>query len=117
MRTAQQSLADWLCSGRYTQDHITEYCKDPSIYSDILEKLAEAIYHYQAYPSALQQLEVKQSIEMRRETIIRSLILYLGEKEEELFEGCLEDSRSDVSNHILKILSYQPLDIFFKKYT
>ena len=31
----------------------------------------------------------KQSIEMRRETIIRSLILYLGEKEEELFEDCL----------------------------
>lgn len=31
----------------------------------------------------------KQSIEMRRETVIRSLILYLGEKEEELFEDCL----------------------------
>lgn len=31
----------------------------------------------------------KQSIEMRRETVIRSLILYLGEKQEELFEGCL----------------------------
>ncbi len=29
-----------------------------------------------------------QSIEMRRETVIRSLILYLGEKEEELFEDC-----------------------------
>ena len=28
----------------------------------------------------------KQSIEMRRETVIRSLILYLGEKEEELLE-------------------------------
>ncbi|KAM7388586.1 hypothetical protein PAMP_024751 [Pampus punctatissimus] len=46
----------------------------------------------------------KQSIEMRRETVIRSLILYLGEKDEELFEDCLEDSRSDVSNCILKIL-------------
>ncbi|XP_061838112.2 uncharacterized protein [Nerophis lumbriciformis] len=52
----------------------------------------------------LDRLSQKQSIEMRRETIIRSLILYLGEKEEELFEDCLEDSRSDVSNHILKIL-------------
>jgi len=31
----------------------------------------------------------KQSIEMRRETVIRSLILYLGEKQEELFEDCL----------------------------
>nr|XP_061840816.1 uncharacterized protein LOC133622280 isoform X2 [Nerophis lumbriciformis] len=51
----------------------------------------------------LDRLSQKQSIEMRRETIIRSLILYLGEKEEELFEDCL-DSRSDVSNHILKIL-------------
>lgn len=30
-----------------------------------------------------------QSIEMRRETVIRSLILYLGEKEEDLFEDCL----------------------------
>ncbi|KAM7405404.1 hypothetical protein PAMP_012669 [Pampus punctatissimus] len=36
------------------------------------------------YTSAL-----KQSIEMRRETVIRSLILYLGEKDEELFEDCL----------------------------
>ncbi|XP_061924545.1 uncharacterized protein LOC133663851 isoform X2 [Entelurus aequoreus] len=52
----------------------------------------------------LDRLSQKQSIEMRRETIIRSLILYLGEKEEELFEDCLEDSRSDVRNHILKIL-------------
>ncbi|CAL8242066.1 unnamed protein product [Merluccius merluccius] len=52
----------------------------------------------------LDRLSQKQSIEMRRETVIRSLILYLGEKEEELFEDCLEDSRSDVSNHILKIL-------------
>ncbi|XP_061910675.1 uncharacterized protein LOC133654370 [Entelurus aequoreus] len=52
----------------------------------------------------LDRLSQKQSILMRRETIIRSLILYLGEKEEELFEDCLEDSRSDVSNHILKIL-------------
>nr|XP_061785574.1 uncharacterized protein LOC133576400 isoform X2 [Nerophis lumbriciformis] len=52
----------------------------------------------------LDRLSQKQSIEMRRETIIRSLILYVGEKEEELFEDCLEDSRSDVSNHILKIL-------------
>uniref|UniRef100_A0A3B1K2Q9 Sterile alpha motif domain-containing protein 3-like n=1 Tax=Astyanax mexicanus TaxID=7994 RepID=A0A3B1K2Q9_ASTMX len=30
-----------------------------------------------------------QSIEMRRDAIIRSLILYLGEKEEELFKDCL----------------------------
>ncbi|KAK0148779.1 hypothetical protein N1851_010862 [Merluccius polli] len=52
----------------------------------------------------LDRLSQKQSIEMRRETVIRSFILYLGEKEEELFEDCLEDSRSDVSNHILKIL-------------
>ncbi|KAM7370536.1 hypothetical protein PAMP_010072 [Pampus punctatissimus] len=52
----------------------------------------------------LDRLSQKQSIEMRRETVIRSLILYLGEKDEELFEDCLEDSRSDVSNCILKIL-------------
>ncbi|KAE8299862.1 hypothetical protein D5F01_LYC02280 [Larimichthys crocea] len=52
----------------------------------------------------LDRLSQKQRIEMRRETVIRSLILYLGEKEEELFEDCLEDSRSDVSSHILKIL-------------
>ncbi len=29
-----------------------------------------------------------QNIEMRREAVIQSLILYLGEKEEELFEDC-----------------------------
>ncbi len=29
-----------------------------------------------------------QNIDMRREAVIRSLILYLGEKEEELFEDC-----------------------------
>ncbi len=29
-----------------------------------------------------------QNIEMRREAVFRSLILYLGEKEEELFEDC-----------------------------
>ncbi len=29
-----------------------------------------------------------QNIEMRHEAVIRSLILYLGEKEEELFEDC-----------------------------
>ncbi|KAG9275705.1 sterile alpha motif domain-containing protein 3-like isoform X2 [Astyanax mexicanus] len=45
-----------------------------------------------------------QSIEMRRDAIIRSLILYLGEKEEELFKDCLEDNRSDVTEHLLKIL-------------
>ncbi|KAG9262714.1 hypothetical protein AMEX_G24535 [Astyanax mexicanus] len=44
-----------------------------------------------------------QSIEMRRDAIIRSLILYLGEKEE-LFKDCLEDNRSDVTEHLLKIL-------------
>ncbi|KAI5107411.1 hypothetical protein C0J45_3049 [Silurus meridionalis] len=45
-----------------------------------------------------------QSIEVRREAIIQSLILYLGEKEVELFEECLEDSRSDTMQHIPKIL-------------
>lgn len=30
-----------------------------------------------------------QSIEMRREAVLRGLILYLGEKEEDLFEDCL----------------------------
>lgn len=45
-----------------------------------------------------------QSIEMRRDAIIHSLILYLGEKEEELFKDCLEDNRSDVTEHLLKIL-------------
>ncbi|XP_027008640.2 uncharacterized protein LOC113646527 isoform X1 [Tachysurus fulvidraco] len=52
----------------------------------------------------LDKLSQNQSIEVRREAIIRSLILYLGEKEEELFEECLEDSRSDTMQHILKIL-------------
>ncbi|XP_047661733.1 uncharacterized protein LOC113646527 isoform X2 [Tachysurus fulvidraco] len=37
----------------------------------------------------LDKLSQNQSIEVRREAIIRSLILYLGEKEEELFEECL----------------------------
>ena len=36
--------------------------QDPSIYSDILQKLAEAVYHYQAYPSALQQLDVVEAL-------------------------------------------------------
>ncbi|KAI4872416.1 hypothetical protein NFI96_031728, partial [Prochilodus magdalenae] len=37
----------------------------------------------------LDKVYEKQSIEMRRDAVIRSLILYLGEKEEELFEDCL----------------------------
>ncbi|KAI7792288.1 uncharacterized protein LOC130547351 [Triplophysa rosa] len=52
----------------------------------------------------LDELSQNQSIEMRCEAIIRSLIVYLGEKEEELFEDCLEESRSDAMQHILKIL-------------
>ncbi|XP_051960854.1 uncharacterized protein LOC127628167 isoform X2 [Xyrauchen texanus] len=52
----------------------------------------------------MDRLSRNQSIEMRRETVIRSLILYLGEKEEELFEDCQEDTRSDAAEHILKIL-------------
>ncbi|MEQ2252171.1 hypothetical protein ILYODFUR_018959 [Ilyodon furcidens] len=52
----------------------------------------------------LDKLSQSLTIEMRREAVIRSLILYLGEKEEELFEDCLVDSRSDATQHILKIL-------------
>ncbi|MEQ2274392.1 hypothetical protein XENORESO_020158, partial [Xenotaenia resolanae] len=37
----------------------------------------------------LDKLSQSLTIEMRREAIIRSLILHLGEKEEELFEYCL----------------------------
>ncbi|KAL1279267.1 hypothetical protein QQF64_025940 [Cirrhinus molitorella] len=42
---------------------------------------------------------LKPNIEMRREAVIRSLILYLGEKEEELFEDCQEDNHSDTTLH------------------
>ncbi|XP_072550640.1 uncharacterized protein [Salminus brasiliensis] len=52
----------------------------------------------------LDKVYEKKSIEMRRDAVIRSLILYLGEKEEELFEDCLEDNHSDVTEHIFKIL-------------
>ncbi|KAF3837851.1 hypothetical protein F7725_009619 [Dissostichus mawsoni] len=45
-----------------------------------------------------------QSIDMRRDSVICSLILYLGEKQQDLFEDCLEDSRSDATEHVLKIL-------------
>ncbi|KAI9541429.1 hypothetical protein NQZ68_029797 [Dissostichus eleginoides] len=41
---------------------------------------------------------------LSRVTVIRSLILYLGEKQQDLFEDCLEDSRSDAAEHVLKIL-------------
>lgn len=49
-------------------------------------------------------LSQNQNIEMRREAVIRSLILYIGEKEEELFEDCQEDNHSDTAQHTLKIL-------------
>ncbi|XP_048868837.1 uncharacterized protein LOC125741668 isoform X1 [Brienomyrus brachyistius] len=52
----------------------------------------------------LDKLSQSQRLEMRREAVIRSLIVYLGEKEEELLEDCLEDSRSDATQHVLKIL-------------
>ncbi|KAK0148644.1 hypothetical protein N1851_011039 [Merluccius polli] len=45
-----------------------------------------------------------QSIAMRREAVIRSLILYLGEKGEDLFEDCQEDHRSNATEHVLKIM-------------
>ncbi|KAG5268201.1 hypothetical protein AALO_G00209390 [Alosa alosa] len=45
-----------------------------------------------------------QSIEEKRDTVIRSLIVYLGEKVEDLFEDCQEDCRSDARQHVLKIL-------------
>ncbi|RXN38416.1 immunoglobulin light [Labeo rohita] len=48
-------------------------------------------------------LSQNQNIEMRREAVIRSLILYLGEKEEELFEDC-QDNHGDTTLHTLKIL-------------
>ncbi|KAG5283992.1 hypothetical protein AALO_G00021760 [Alosa alosa] len=50
------------------------------------------------------KLTQNQSIEERREAVIRGLILYLGEKEEDLFEDCQDHLRSDVTQHILKIL-------------
>ncbi|CAM4683345.1 unnamed protein product [Leuciscus chuanchicus] len=48
----------------------------------------------------MDRLSRNQSIEMRRETVIHSLILYLGEKEEELFEifSKHEDTRSDAAD-------------------
>ncbi|XP_048836075.1 uncharacterized protein LOC125711317 isoform X2 [Brienomyrus brachyistius] len=52
----------------------------------------------------LDKLSQSQRLEMRREAVIHSLIVYLGEKEEELLEDCLEDSRSDATQHVLKIL-------------
>ncbi|CAL8293580.1 unnamed protein product [Arctogadus glacialis] len=50
------------------------------------------------------KLSQNQSIGMRREAVIRSLILYLGEKGEELFEDCQGDNRSDATEHVLKIM-------------
>ncbi|KAG1960360.1 hypothetical protein F2P79_006252 [Pimephales promelas] len=58
----------------------------------------------------LDKLSQTQSIEMRRESVIRSLILYLGEKEEDLFEDCLEDSCRDITQHIIKILVVRGAD-------
>ncbi|KAK2916949.1 hypothetical protein Q8A67_001323 [Cirrhinus molitorella] len=55
-------------------------------------------------------LSQNQNIEMRREAVIRSLILYLGEKEEELFEDCQEDNHSDTTLHTLKILVVYGVD-------
>ncbi|KAM6992389.1 uncharacterized protein ora6 [Tautogolabrus adspersus] len=52
----------------------------------------------------LDKLSQNPSTDMRRDAVIRGLILYLGEKEEELFEDCLEDNRSDATQHIVKIL-------------
>ncbi|XP_041824838.1 uncharacterized protein LOC121629270 [Melanotaenia boesemani] len=52
----------------------------------------------------LHKLSQNQSIEMKRETVIRGLIVYLGEKPEELIEDCLENCRSYDLRHILKIL-------------
>uniref|UniRef100_A0AAV2KD17 Uncharacterized protein n=1 Tax=Knipowitschia caucasica TaxID=637954 RepID=A0AAV2KD17_KNICA len=49
----------------------------------------------------LYRLSQNQSIEERRDTIIRSLIVYLGEKVEDLFEDCQEDCRSEARKHIL----------------
>uniref|UniRef100_A0AAV2L5W1 Very-long-chain (3R)-3-hydroxyacyl-CoA dehydratase n=1 Tax=Knipowitschia caucasica TaxID=637954 RepID=A0AAV2L5W1_KNICA len=47
----------------------------------------------------LYRLSQNQSIEERRDTIIRSLIVYLGEKVEDLFEDCQEDCRSEARKH------------------
>nr|XP_029137678.1 uncharacterized protein LOC114921648 [Labrus bergylta] len=52
----------------------------------------------------LDKLSQNPSTDMRRDAVIRGLILYLGEKLEELFEDCLEDNRSDATHHIVKIL-------------
>ncbi|TKS67814.1 hypothetical protein D9C73_000862 [Collichthys lucidus] len=49
-------------AGNKAYEHDGSLLQDPSIYSNILEKLAEAIYYYQAYPSALQQLEVVEAL-------------------------------------------------------
>lgn len=51
-----------LAAGNQAYELDGSLLQDPSIYSDIQEKLAEAIYHYQAYPSALQQLEVVEAL-------------------------------------------------------
>ncbi|KAL7886016.1 hypothetical protein AOLI_G00063110 [Acnodon oligacanthus] len=52
----------------------------------------------------LDKLWQKQSIEIRRDSVLRSLIFYLGEKEVLLLEDCLVNNCSDVTVHIFKIL-------------
>ncbi|XP_029915206.1 uncharacterized protein LOC115364767 isoform X2 [Myripristis murdjan] len=51
----------------------------------------------------LSKLSQNLSTEARREAVIRALILYLGEKEEDLFEDCW-DNHSDAAEHTLKVL-------------
>ena len=51
-----------LHAGNQAYDRDGSLLQDPSICSDILEKLAETMYHYTAYPSPLQQLEVVEAL-------------------------------------------------------
>ncbi|XP_035796544.1 uncharacterized protein LOC118469122 [Amphiprion ocellaris] len=44
-----------------------------------------------------------QTVEMKRGEVIRGLMLYLGEKEEELFLNCQVDNFEDVWQHNMKI--------------
>ncbi|XP_075884635.1 uncharacterized protein LOC142889826 isoform X1 [Nelusetta ayraudi] len=52
----------------------------------------------------LSKLSQNLSIEARRDAVIRALILYLGEKEGDLFDNCWQDNCSDVTLHVIKVL-------------
>lgn len=52
----------------------------------------------------LEKQRQDQTVEMRRGDVIRGLMLYLGEKEDELFLNCQVDNFEDVWQHNMKIV-------------